>query len=228
MDSFGIRRRDRCLLREPLVQIMSDEDNQDRPSLGSVTTWDDGMSWIAYPDEKPQRASHALSTEGGVWIVDPVDAAGVDDRLADIGEVAGVVVLQDRHTRDASAVARRHDVSVYVPEWMELGREKLEGEAEPVTSGLPGTNYEVYELIDTDDWEEAILVDDAAETMVVPEAVGTSPGFTPDGSPLGVHPALEEPPARLADWSPERLLVGHGESIPEDGGERLQDALTVE
>ncbi|WP_166377168.1 hypothetical protein [Halorubrum sp. BOL3-1] len=42
------------------------------------------------------------------------------------GDVAGVVVLQDRHTRDAAAVARRHGVPVFVPEWMSLTREKLD------------------------------------------------------------------------------------------------------
>ncbi|MXR51234.1 hypothetical protein GRX03_06405 [Halovenus sp. WSH3] len=204
---------------------MSDDGAQDRPELDGVTEWSDGVSWIADPDEKPRRASHALATETGVLVVDPVDAEGLDGHLSDLGTVAGVVVLQDRHTRDATAVAERHDVSVFMPEWMDLGAEKLDGEPEPLGSALSETGYESHELFDTDDWEEAVLVDESAGTMVVPEAVGTSPGFTPDGEVLGVHPVLDEPPTRLGDWDPERILVGHGESIYEDGGDRLQEAL---
>lgn len=207
---------------------MADEDNPELPGLEAVTEWDDGFSWIAHPDEKPRRASHALSTDGGVWVVDPVDAEALDDRLADLGTVAGVVVLQDRHTRDAAAVAGRHGVSVYMPTWMELGQEKLDGEAELITGHLPGTGYELHKLIDDDEWEEAVLVSDEQDTLIVPEAVGTSPGFTPDGEPLGLHPVLDEAPSGLAELGSERILVGHGESIPEGGDDHLQAALAVE
>jgi len=51
-------------------------------------------------------------------VFDPVDAPGVDDLLADLGTVAGVVVGLDRHKRDSAAIATRHDVPVYVADWM--------------------------------------------------------------------------------------------------------------
>jgi hypothetical protein len=207
---------------------MSDEDTQERPQLDRVTEFEGGFSWIAYPEEKPRRASHALSTDTGVWVVDPVDAEGLDDHLADLGTVAGVVVIQDRHTRDAAAVANRHDVDVHMPEWMTLGQGKLDGDAQLFTDGLPETNYGLHKLFDRDDWEEAILVDEETNTMVVPEAVGTSPGFTPDGQALAVHPVLEESPTKLGDWHPERILVGHGKSIYEGADEHLQAALAEE
>ncbi|WP_436901158.1 hypothetical protein [Halovenus halobia] len=203
-------------------------DNGEEPSLDALTEWSDGFSWIAYPDEKPHRASHALSTENGVWVVDPVDADELDNRLASLGTVTGVVVLQDRHTRDSAAVASRHDVSVYMPEWMTLGRKKRDGDAELLTDELPGTSYELHKLTDTDDWEEAILYSEPMDTLVVPEAVGTSSGFTPDGQPLGVHPVLETPPSQLSEWSADRILVGHGESIHEEGADHLSAALTAE
>ena len=130
---------------------MSDDDTQERPTLEDVTEWSGGFSWIAYPDERGQRASHALQTAAGVWLVDPVDTDGLDDRLAELGDVVGVVVLQDRHTRDASEIARRHDVSVSVPDWMHLVQEKLETPAESLGSALPGTDYAVHRLIDTDE-----------------------------------------------------------------------------
>jgi hypothetical protein len=207
---------------------MSDDDRRELPSLESVTEWEDGFSWIPYPDERPRRACHAIATESGVWVVDPIDVEGLDDRLSDLGTVAGVVVLLDRHTRDAAAVARRHNVSVHMPEWMELGAEKLEGEAELLTESLPETSFDLHRLIDTDDWEEAILYSEQMNALVVPEAVGTSPGFRPDGEALGVHPGLDESPTRLANWSAERILVGHGESVHENGTEHLEAALSTE
>jgi hypothetical protein len=200
---------------------VTDDDSTDRPTLQTVDEWADGFSWIAYPDERGQRASHALKTEAGVWVVDPVDAAGLDDHLTDLGAVAGVVVIQDRHTRDAVAVADRHDVPVYVPDWMELAREKLGTTAEPLDSELPGTDYAVHELIATDEWEEAILVDETRDILVVPEAVGTLDAFEGSDGSLGVHPALDDPPASLSEWRPEHVLVGHGHSVHGDADAAL-------
>lgn len=203
-------------------------DNNERPPLETVEEWSGGFTWIADPDEQAQRASHALATAAGVWLVDPVDAAGLDDRVSALGAVAGVVVLQDRHTRDATPIARRHDVPVLMPAWMELGRDKLETTAEPLGDELPGTGYEVHRLRETDQWEEAILVDETAGTMLVPETIGTVPSFRAAGNRLGVHPVVEEPPARLTDWNPERVLVGHGKGLHDDGGAALEAALTAE
>jgi len=200
------------------------EDTDERPALSHVREWPGGFSWIAHPDEDARRASHALDTAAGVWLVDPVDAAGLDERLTALGEVAGVVVAQDRHTRDAAAVADRHDVAVSVPEWMALTRAKLATDAEPIDGALPGTEYDVHRLIEADEWEEVVLVDETGGTMVVPEALGTLPAFgTGDG--LGVHPALDDPPRRLADWTPDRVLVGHGESVHDDATAAVRAAV---
>ena len=100
-------------------------------SLREIDRYDGGVGWIAYPDEDMQRASHAVVGEnGGVWVVDPVDAAGLDELLAEYGEVAGVVVLLDRHKRDAAAIATRHDVSVYVPDFMDAVAQELDAPVE--------------------------------------------------------------------------------------------------
>ena len=66
---------------------------------------DEGVGWIAYPDERMERASHAFAVDGEVWVVDPVDVDGLDELLAEFGDVAGVVTLLDRHKRDADTVA---------------------------------------------------------------------------------------------------------------------------
>jgi len=204
---------------------VSEDESAERPALEAVTDWDGGITWFAQPEEDAMRGSHALDTETGVWVIDPLDAEGLDDRLAELGEVTGVAVIHDRHTRDAEAIADRHDVAVYVPEWTDLTREKLQHEPEPLGDELPDTTYETRRLIDTDEWEEAILVDEAGETLVVAETLGTLPGFREGDDDIGLHPALDEAPDGLADYRPERILVGHGESIYEDGAAELDAAL---
>ncbi|MDQ2072377.1 hypothetical protein RBH20_07510 [Haloarcula sp. H-GB4] len=207
---------------------MSDDEPTERPSLEAVTEWDGGITWFSHPEEDAMRGSQALATKSGVWVVDPLDADGLDDRLSDLGEVAGVVVIHDRHTRDAEAIAARHDVAVHIPDWMDLTREKLDNDPEPLEATLPGTNYEIHRLIDTDEWEEAVLVDEAGGTLVIMETLGTLPGFCEGDNDIGVHPALDETPEGLADYHPERILVGHGESIYEDGATKLAAALDAD
>lgn len=204
---------------------MTADDADEQPTLASVTEWPGGFTWVANPDEDAERASHALETDAGVWVVDPVDADGLDARLRASGEVAGVAVVHDRHTRDADAIAERHDVPVFVPAGMTLIREKLATEPESFEGELPGTDYALETLIDTDEWEEAMLVHESSGTMVVMEALGTLPAFRANDEAVGVHPALEDAPDGLADRRPDRLLVGHGESIHTDAATALRAAL---
>lgn len=207
---------------------MTDETGADDAGIGAVSEWSGGFSWIANPEEDAERASHALATDAGVWVIDPVDADGLDDALGELGDVAGVAVLQDRHTRDAAAVARRHDVAVSVPEGMALTREKLDADADATGSALAGSTYEVRELRLDDEWEEAVLWNDERETLLVPETLGTLPAFRDGGDALGVHPAVEESPQELAEWDPDHVLVGHGTSIHEDATAALTAALGVD
>lgn len=190
--------------------------------LEVVDGFDGGVGWIAYPGEKMQRASHALEGDGGLWVVDPVDAAGVDDLLAEHGDVAGVAVLLDRHERDAGALATRHDVSVHVPAWMSDVAGSVGAPVERFEDRLGG--FEAERLIDNPFWQEATLYD--GETLVVPEALGASPYFATGGRDLGVHPFLRLlPPRSLCELEPERLLVGHGEGCFEDAPERIRRAV---
>ena len=194
---------------------MTDETGADDAGIGAVTEWGGGFSWIAHPEEDAERASHALATDDGVWVIDPVDADGLDDALGELGDVAGVAVLQDRHTRDAAAVAERHAVPVSVPEWMDLTRDKLDADAEPTGETLPGTEYAVRELRRSEEWEEAVLWNESAAALVVPETLGTLTAFTDGDAELGLHPAVDEPPKLLTEWAPEHVLVGHGTSLHE-------------
>ena len=198
---------------------------------GEATDWttiddaDDGVGWIAYPEETMQRASHALVSDGAVWLVDPVDVPGLDETLADRGEVAGVVTLLDRHKRDAAAIAERHDVSVYLPGPLSEVADDLDAPTESFTGPLPGTDYEPITVVDSFYWTEVALYD--GSTLVVPESVGTSSYFVTGEERLGVHPMRRIVPPRgpLGGLDPDRIRVGHGEGVDVDPGAALDDAL---
>lgn len=197
--------------------------------LTVIDEWPGGIGWLAYPEEDMQRAGHAFVVDGDVWLVDPVDAAGLDDRLGELGTVAGVVVCIARHERDAVALARHHDVPVYLPEPV-ADSLSLPVQTRTVADSLPGTGYEVLSIVDNPvvGWQEAALFDREDGTLYVPESLGTSVFFCTGTERLGVHPVLRPVPPRraLGGLSPERLLVGHAEGVMDDAEATLQDALS--
>lgn len=204
---------------------------------GSATDWreidrfDDGdragVGWIAHPDETMQRASHALSVDGDVYVIDPVDASGVDDLVTEFGEVAGVVVLLDRHTRDAAALARRHNVPVYLPAPLADVGHDIDATIEVCRGTLAETGITIHTVVDNFAWTEVALYDDESGVLTVPEAVGTTEYFLAGRERLGVHPALRlKPPKRLGRFDPERVLVGHGTGVHDEAAAALADALS--
>ena len=203
------------------------------PIKGSGTTEmqvvdrrDGGVGWIAYPDETMQRASHALATDEGVYVVDPVDVAGVDDLLAEYGEVAGVLVLLDRHLRDAAAVATRHDVPVFIPEWMTGVASKLDAPVERLGDELGATGFELVRVVDNAFWQEAALYDEQTGVLLVPESLGTVDYFCTATETIGVHPFRRlTPPRMLRDLSVDHLLVGHGAGVDTDATAQIDDAI---
>lgn len=190
--------------------------------LRVIDRFDGGFGWMAYPEETMQRTAHALAGEGGLWLVDPQDADGLDDLLAEHGEVAGVLVCLDRHVRDAEALAARHDVPVFLPVWMSGVAGSMAVQIERFADRVGG--FRAQALVDTRFWQEVVLFDD--ETLVVPEAVGTASYFAAGDRDLGVHPFLRLlPPRSLARYEPDRLLLGHGEGVHAGAPERLDMAL---
>lgn len=188
---------------------------------------DAGVGWIAYPDETMQRASHAFAIDGDVWVCDPVDVEGLDDLLAEFGEVAGVVTLLDRHKRDAAAIANRHGVAVHVPEWMTGVVDDIDAPTERIHLELADTGVGVHKLVDNRFWQEAALYIEDRNELIVPESVGTADYFLVGSERLGVHPMLRlKPPKKLRRFSPDRVLVGHGAGISENATEALSNAVS--
>lgn len=197
--------------------------------LREVQRWDGGVSWMAYPEERLQRTSHALAVDGDVWIVDPVDAPGLDDLLAEFGDIAGVVVGVDRHKRDAAALATRHKVPVYIPDWMTGVASELDAPVDRFGRELADTGMRAITIRNSSlpPWQEFGLYHEADETLVVPEALGSAPYYLTGDERLGVHPMLRLTPPRRALQSvqPARILTGHGGGIEEDATRALRDAL---
>jgi hypothetical protein len=200
--------------------------------LHEIDRFDRGVGWIAYPGETMERASHALAVpnedgDDDVWVIDPVDAPGVDDLLAEFGSVAGVVVGLDRHERDAATVAARHDVPVHVPEWMTGVVDDVDVPVRRFGRRLADSGFESIRIRDSavPPWQEVGLFD--GETLVVPESLGSASYFRGDRERLGVHPMLRLTPPRtaLSGLDPDRVLVGHGVGVHENAAAAVEDAL---
>ena len=147
-----------------------------------------------------ERASHALVTESGTWLVDPVD----NERVGELENVAGVLQLLDRHNRDCAELARRLDVPHVV---------------------LPRAPLAPFTFIDISKHEVALWWQDK-HVLLCPEALGTARFFRAGDERLGVHPLLRWRPPRL-DVQPDVILCGHGPGIFGDAAGALREALST-
>jgi hypothetical protein len=153
-----------------------------------------GFAW-ALEDERIPRTSHAIRSGDRVWLTDTVDGPGLDERIRQLGEPAGVVQLLDRHKRDCAAVAARLGVSLHLLEAPDL----LEARS------IQSWRY----------WKEIALWFPQERILVCADALGSLGYFRAKGEPFGVHPLLRLfPPKRaLAGLEPEHILFGHGPGV---------------
>lgn len=174
------------------------------------------FAWLAHPEEQMARASCAIVVDGGCFVVDPVDAPGLDAALAPLGPPLGVVTLLDRHQRDAAAVASRLGCRRVLPRALDGEGVRLDGvEERTVTSGRG--------------WKEALLWLPERRLLVCAEAVGTGPFFLArEGDRLGVHPLSRvlRIGGAFAGLRPDVLAVGHGPPLTENAAEALEQALS--
>ena len=171
-----------------------------------------GFGWST--EERLHRTSHAIRAGDGVWLLDVVDGHGVDERIAALGEPAGVVQLLDRHNRDCAAVAERLGVPLHVTPF------------DPVE----GAPFVAFPILRRRFWREVALWFATERILVCADVLGSLDYFRAPGEPFGVNPILRLfPPRRsLAGLEPEHILFGHGVGMHgPDVPEALRTALTT-
>ena len=189
-----------------------------------VLAWDGGRSWVAHPDEQGRRASHAIETEAGTWLVDPLDATNLASLLDPLAAVVGVAVCSAWHARDAGLLARRHGVSVHIPSWMDRVAERVDAPVERYTLA-PAEEFRVLPCRPFPLFQEAFLVYQG--TLVVPDSLGTVEHWRLGAERLGLPPFRRpQPPVQLRGLGPKRVLVGHGRGVTERPFEALETALS--
>jgi len=190
-----------------------------------IDRWDDGVGWIAHPEERGKRASHAIRTAEGVWLFDPLDAPGVDDLLETDGEVAGVLVCSDYHARDAAVFARRHGVPVTVPSWLTHVEGRIDAPIQRVRGEVAG--FELRAVRPLRLWREVLVYRPTDGTLYVPDYLSSHDAFTVGDERIGLPTLSRLRPAKapFGDVRPERILLGHGEGVFEDAPDALEAAL---
>lgn len=207
--------------------VMYDRSPSD--TIRVVDWWDNGVGWLAHPDEEGDRVSHALVGNDGVWVFDPLDAPGVDDLLADLGEVVGIVVCSNTHSRDAAVFADRYGLPVHVPNWLESAQQKVDTPIIEFDRKLGESGF-VFERVDPMPmWTEAVGYRESDRTLYVPDILLTTPSATVGDERLAVSLFFRPFPPRTSfeGFTPDRIIVGHGEGIFEGAEQALTQAFTT-
>jgi hypothetical protein len=202
-------------------------DRSGADTFREVNTWPDGFGWFAHPDERGERASHAIRGDDGVWLVDPIDAPGIDARIEELGDVAGVAVLSNWHARDAGEFAARHDVAVHLPDWMTRVSDLVDVRVERYERYLGDSGFQVDHVTPLPGWHEGVAYRDSDGTLYTPDLLTTSDYGLVGDERLGLTlPSRPFPPrAVLEDCQPARVLVGHGNGVFENADAALEDAV---
>jgi len=158
-----------------------------------------------------QRCSHALVVDGRVWVIDPVDGEGVEERIRAAGTPAGVVQLLDRHNRSCAELAAQLGVRHHFVPHGSLGP------------------FACIDVKDSRSWKEVALWWPDHRVLVGADVLGTAPYFRAGNERLAVHPLLRlRPPRRqLGELHPDVVLCGHGEGVLEDADAALREALST-
>ena len=174
--------------------------------MEAVDEFHAGFGWIA--DEFMERCSHALVAGESVWLVDPVDMEGLEERIRGAGTPAGVIQLLDRHNRDCATLANRLGVAHHVVPQEPIGP------------------FELLTIRMTRRWREVALWWPAERVLVCADVLGTARYFRAGDERLGVHPLLRMRPPRVPVQL-EVILCGHGSGVFTDADAALREALST-
>lgn len=206
---------------------MYERDAPPRPLV--VDEWDEGFGWIAHPDEDARRASHAVrGDDGGVWLLDPLDAPGLERVLGGLGDVEGVVTLSSYHTRDAAEFADRYDVPVYVPDWFDGVASNLDAPIERFSDEVGTSGFTVRQADPFPTWREAVLWRESDATLYTADLLSALPLYRVGDERIAPYLLCRFFPPRdlFDDLEPDRIICGHGTGVFEDATTALDDALT--
>ncbi len=146
-----------------------------------IDDFDGGIGWIV-ADDALRRTSHALVVEGGVWLIDPVDAPEVEQRVRALGDPRGVIQLLDRHDRDCASLAERLRVRHYEV---------------PFAPVAGAHSFEFVPIVRKRFWREVALWWPERRVLVTADALGTVRHYFALGRErIGVHPLLRLTPPR--------------------------------
>jgi hypothetical protein len=172
-----------------------------------VDEQEDGFGWLV--DEPFERTSHAIRVDGRVWLIDPVDAPELADRIRALGEPVGVLQLLDRHNRDGAAWSARLGVPLV-----------------RAFESVAGTPFQALPVRDNRLWREVALWEPESRTLLCADVLGTLEFFRAGDERIGMHPLLRvAPPRSLVSVAPERVLVGHGGGIHQDAAAAVRDTV---
>ena len=189
-----------------------------------IDEWENGFGWIAKPKENMRRTSHAVVEDGDVYLIDPVDAENLDQKIDESGEVKGIILLFERHERDSEKLAERYDCPVYVPEWFER---ELDAEVKKISEKVPGTDWEIHTVVESRMANEAAIYNEDNRTLIVADSLGTAKHLRGRGEKLGMSPLYRlNPPQKLLDFESERIFCGHGEGIRENATVTMKDTIS--
>jgi hypothetical protein len=181
-------------------------------SIRFCDEFDDGFGWIV-DGEFMERCSHALVSAGRVWLIDPLDGDGVEERVRAAGEPVGVIQLLDRHNRDCRALAQGFGVPHY----------------ELPSGPIAGAPFEFPVVRDAWRWKEVALWWPEPRVLVCADAIGTARYFRAGDERIAVHPLLRPLPPRrqLGSLQPETVLCGHGEGVLSGATPLFKEALST-
>lgn len=153
----------------------------------------------------------------------------VDELLAGLGDVVGIAVFSNQHSRDAAVFADRYDLPVHIPTWLDSAKQKVDAPIIEFDGNVGESGFVVQRINPMPMWTEAIAYRESDQTLYVPDILLTAPSSTVGDERLAVSLFLRPfpPESAFAEFEPARIIVGHGAGIFDGAPQTLTDAFTT-